>query len=342
MSLRAFARLNHLFVRRVGIAPAEIFLYRARKQHVLLQHDRNLIAQAFEVVVPDVYSADEHLALRHVVKTGDEVDERSLARPRAAEYAHRLPGLYFDVDVAQSEPLRLFGVLETHVPELHAAVGHFIDGVVGVGQRALLVKHLRDTLGRRRRDGNHDHDHRQHHQRGHTLRAVRDEAGQRRGVQLRCAGIDDELRTVNAHERNRRPYGELHKRAVERHYHFAALEVRAHVLRRLCEFLYLVIFADIGLHDAHALDVFLNGLVHRVVLLEHLRENGVNLSENEEKPDAQHGNEREEYERYLPVDGECHNDGHDEHNGASHRDADYHHKRVLNVGDVRRHARDQT
>ena len=89
--LRALARLDEFLIRSIGISPAEILLDRPGEKHVLLQHDGDLIAQAFEVVILDVYAANEHLALGRVVKTGDEVDQRGLGTARAAQDAHGLP-----------------------------------------------------------------------------------------------------------------------------------------------------------------------------------------------------------------------------------------------------------
>ena len=176
MRLRALARLLHLFVGGVGVAPAEVLLDGAREEHVLLQHDGHLIAQTLEVVVPDIYAAHQHLSLRRVVKTGDEVDQRGLGTARAAQDAHRLTGLYLEVDVGKGVALRLRGIFEADTLEFHTAVGHFVDGILGIGEGALFFQHLGDTLGGGRRDGDHHHDHGEGHQRGHALRSVGDEA----------------------------------------------------------------------------------------------------------------------------------------------------------------------
>ena len=341
MRLRALARLDELLIRRVRVAPTEILLDGAREEHVLLQHDGDLIAQAFKVVILDVYAADEHLALGRVVKTGNEVDQRGLGTARAAQNAHGLPRFDPEVDAGEGVTLRLFGILEADVPELHAAVRHFVDGLLGVGEGALFVEHFRDALRGRGGDGDHHHDHGERHERGHALRTVGDEAGKSLRVEVGAARLHDDLGAEDAYGGDRRPDGELHERAVERDDHLAALEVRAHVLRRTVELVALVVLTHVGFHHSDALDVLLDGLVHRVVFLEHLREDGVHLPENEEETHAQHGDDGKENERDLPVDGEGHDDGHHQHDGAAHRDADDHHERILDVDDVRGHPRDQ-
>ena len=80
--------MYQLFVRGVGIAPAEIFFDGAGKQHVLLQHHSHRVPQRFHVVLPHIHAAHLHAAFRCVVKAGDELHQGGLGRAGAADDAY--------------------------------------------------------------------------------------------------------------------------------------------------------------------------------------------------------------------------------------------------------------
>ncbi len=62
----------------VRIAPAQIFIDSAGKEHIVLQHDGYPAAQRIQIIGPHVRSADGHGAGRDVVETADQIDERGL------------------------------------------------------------------------------------------------------------------------------------------------------------------------------------------------------------------------------------------------------------------------
>ena len=67
--LRKPAHAHHFLIRRIRVAPAEVFPDRAGEEDVLLQHYRDLIAQRLQIVFAHVDAADAHRALCHVVQT---------------------------------------------------------------------------------------------------------------------------------------------------------------------------------------------------------------------------------------------------------------------------------
>jgi hypothetical protein len=93
VGLSQLAGLDHLIIRGVAVAPAEIVLDRAGEQQILLEHHSHLIAESVEIVVPDVHAADPDRALGDVVETGDELDESGLGGAGAADYAMVSPDL---------------------------------------------------------------------------------------------------------------------------------------------------------------------------------------------------------------------------------------------------------
>ena len=336
-----FADAHQLLVCRVGVAPAQILLDRAREEHVLLQHDRDLIAQCLDVVIAHVYAAHLDAALGHVIKPRDEVDQRSLGAARAAQNAYRLPRLDLEIDLFERAAVRLLGILEVDSVKLDVAVRDLVDGVFGIGQSALFVEHLDDAVGGRLRDRDHDHDHRKHRQRRQRLRRIDDQDHEVAAVERFFCGLHDDHRTDKADHRDRRPHAELHQWVVERNDLFAAREVGAHVLRRLVELVDLVVLAHIRLDDADALDVLLHRLVERVVLFEHLVEYRIDFFEDDEQSRSEYGYEYRKDHAHLPVDRIGHSQRDDHHHRAAERDADDHHIRHLDVGDVRRHTGDE-
>ena len=93
---------------------------------------------------------------------------------------------------------------------------------------------------------------------------------------------DDSIGAEGQHERHARVHAELHHGAVEGHNPLGPGKVLADVLSGGGELLFLIVFPHIALDHAHGLDVFLHGVVQRVVLAEHPAE------DRRGRPDDQH------------------------------------------------------
>ena len=128
--LRKLTGLDELFIGRVGVAPAQVLLYRPGEEQVLLQHDRNGRAQRFKVVLAHVPAADADGALGRVIQARDELHQRRLARTRAAEDADGHAGINMQVYPGKGKLLRLGGVFEGDVFKINGAVLNLRDRVL--------------------------------------------------------------------------------------------------------------------------------------------------------------------------------------------------------------------
>lgn len=71
--------LDTCLIRGVGIAPAQVIQNGAGEEGVLLQYDRNLVAQGLHIVFPHVPAADSYTSLVHVVQAADQIHQGALA-----------------------------------------------------------------------------------------------------------------------------------------------------------------------------------------------------------------------------------------------------------------------
>ena len=106
----------YLFLGGVAHAEGDVVVERVVEEDGLLVDIADELSQVVYAQVLDIDAVDEHLALLHIVVTGDEVEQGRLAR---AALSHDRDGLalgYDEVDVAQ-HPLLV--VAEGHVAELN-------------------------------------------------------------------------------------------------------------------------------------------------------------------------------------------------------------------------------
>ena len=82
-------------------AERDVVAERVGKQERLLRHEADGAAQLGQRDVAHISSVDEHRAARRVVQPRQQVHERRLAGPRAADDRHRLARLHREGDVAQ-------------------------------------------------------------------------------------------------------------------------------------------------------------------------------------------------------------------------------------------------
>src|SRR5699024_2677801 len=72
VGLGQLAGFQDLVIGGVRVAPAQVVLDGAGKQHVLLQHNGHLVAQCFQVIFPHVVAAYLDGAFGHIVQAGDQ------------------------------------------------------------------------------------------------------------------------------------------------------------------------------------------------------------------------------------------------------------------------------
>ena len=339
--LRKPARFDELFVCRVGVAPAEVLLDGPREEDVLLEHNGDLIAKRRQIVCPHVHAAHLDAPFRHVVEAGEKVDERGFGRTRAADDADRFARLDVEVDVFEDVLFCRRGVFEVDVVEVDGTVLDFEDGVIGIVQRALFGEDLDDTAGRFARHRDHRKDHREHHDGGKDLHPVHDELRDSCNVVHGLAHAHDEVGTHEQHGRQHAVEGELHDGVVPCEQTFRLREVLHEGGRSLAELLLFVLLSHIRLDDADAADVFLNGFVHVVVLVEEAAESGHDLVHDGKQRECDERDNGKEDPRKVAAHDECHDEGEDDHEWRADGKTHDHHVGKLHVGDVRRHTGDE-
>ena len=188
-----------------------------------------------------------------------------------------------EVDVFEDVLFRRRGVFEVDMVKVDGTVLDFKDGVFGIVQRALFGEDLDDTAGRFQRHDDHRKDHREHHDGREDLHAVHDELGDSCDVVHRLAHAHDEIGAHEQHGRQHAVKGELHDGVVPRKQAFRLREVLHEGGRSLIELLLFVLLPHIRFNDADTADVFLDGFVHVVVLVEETAEGGHDLIHDAEE-----------------------------------------------------------
>ena len=73
--LRNLTCFDHLFIGRIRITPAEVFLDRSGEEDVLLKHHGNIISDHIEIVVLYIDTADLDVSLCCIIKSRDQLYE---------------------------------------------------------------------------------------------------------------------------------------------------------------------------------------------------------------------------------------------------------------------------
>ena len=121
------------------ISPAEILIDGSGEKHIVLQYDRDLVAEGVKIVGTDVFSADENTAFGYIVETADEVDERGLGTSGSADDTDRLAGFYGEVNIGEHRLCGCLAVTEGHMVKGDASVRHGLIRIFRIGDVALLI-----------------------------------------------------------------------------------------------------------------------------------------------------------------------------------------------------------
>ena len=245
------------------------------------------------------------------------------------------------VDIVERLALGVLGILKAHVIEVDGAVGDLVHGLGRVGDRGLGGQHLGNAVRRLVSHGHHDKDHRQLHQAHQNLEAVGKDGGELAHVEQGALARDDELGAQVDDDDERAVDADVHHGVVEGEQLLGAGEVHLDVARGGGELLLLVVLAHVALDHAHAGDVFLDGLVERIVLVEHAGKDRAHLIDDEEQAKAQQRNNDQVDHGDAAAHGVGHGKGKDQHQRRAHGDADEHHKGLLHVVDVGGEAGDE-
>ena len=243
------------------------------------------------------------------------------------------------VNVVEAGVVRVTDVAERNIFKVDRAVGHFAHAVRLGLEAALFLQNFLDTLGRRARHDDHNHDHGQHHETHENLEGVVEHTGQ-------CArghGTADDQTCANPGDKQQAGvHAELHERHVEDNQTLGLEEAAEQLLGDRAELLLFKVLTHEGLDHADAGEVFLHDVVQLVVGVEYLRKQTVHAADNQRQTDAQNGNRAQVDGRKARADIYGHGKGKDQHDRGAHSDANNHLISVLHVGDVGRQTGDDT
>ena len=282
--------------------------------------------------------ANEHLALGDIVKARNQAGQRGLRAARAAQNTDGLAGLDAQINVLQNRLAAALAIGEGNIAELDAAVGNVGQCIFRAGEVSLFVQDFTNSLCTGHAHAHHDEDHRNHHQAHKNAGDIAEQAHEvALGEALRDARLCAQPRQRDHAAEDRRH----HDRVVQRHIGFRLNKHAIHGLRCSGKLRALVVLTDKGLDHADRADIFLHAGVQIVVLFEHavkmLRR--VRNNERQRKNQKRHGHD--EYHAQLRMDGERQNQGRNEHRRCAHADAQEHLIGHLQIGNVRRQARDK-
>src|SRR3954454_8177074 len=177
--LRDLERLPDLGVGGVLVAEAHVARDRAKEEERLLGHEPDETFEEMLVEPTHVDPPDEHLALGRVEQPSDEVEERGLARPGAADDGQGLAGIDAEVEVVQH---RLLRARERELGGAHLErrrSGELLDAVGRCDHRRRRLQHLLDPSGADRCARPHHQDPGAHHHAHQDLDQVAQERDQR-------------------------------------------------------------------------------------------------------------------------------------------------------------------
>ena len=187
--------MDQLLVCGILIAPAEVFPDRSGEEDILLENDSHSVTKRLKIVLPHIASADLHSALRHIVKTRNQLDQCCLCGAGTADDADGGAGRNLEINVSQGKFFVLSGIAEGDLIELDAAVLYVRCSVFRGASNALMIQDFGDTVAGFLGHAAHNEYHGQHHHGSEDLDAVADQGRKFTGGKLAASGADDELRT---------------------------------------------------------------------------------------------------------------------------------------------------
>ena len=228
---------------------------------------------------------------------------------------------------------------EGHIVKVDAAVRHFHDGLLRLGQVCSLREHFPDTPDTGHGHADHHHHHGQHHQAHEQGHDVAEQAGEVAGGHIPG---HNELRAQPRGGENAEVHRQHHGGVVEGQQALGLDEHLIQVAGGLGELAVLVALPHEGLHHTDGGDVLLDAGVEVVVLLEHPVEDVQSHHHDGTQHYHQEHHRKKEHLAGGGTDEQAHGEAEHKQHGGPHRHTNHHHKGVLHVGDVGGHAGDQS
>ena len=322
----------------VGIAPAQVVINGPAEQNVLLQDNRDLVAQGFHIIVPDIQSAHPDTAFRHIIEAADQVDQAGFGGAGTADDADRFPGPDLQVDILEDRLARILTVGKADMIKFDAAVPDFRDRVLRVAQAALLIDDFRDTVGAGAGHGDHNDDHGDHHQVHQDIHTVGQQTHQVTGGQRLG---NDHMGACPADQQDTDVDDTLHDRHDRDHVVLRLDEHLENIPGRPGKFVLFVLLPDKGLDHADGRDILLDALIEGIVFLEDLAEILMGPGHHKGHKGRQYSHRDQIDHRDPGADDEGHDHGHDHGHGSPHGHTQDHLVGVLQVGHIRCQPGDQ-
>ena len=198
----------------------------------------------------------------------------------------------------------------------------------------MLIQHLHYTLGACPAHGYHYKHHGKHHKAHKYLHGIGHKAHKLARRHNGGAAAHYKLCAEVAYKQHAGVYGKLHKGHIEGQNFFRLHKIGVYLAGYLLEFFILKILADIGFYHPYAAQVLLHHAVELIVLFEAAGKHRVHAGHYKVKPHAQYGQRRHKHKGKLNIYPEGHHHCKYQHHRAAHRNAGYHLKRVLHIGNI--------
>ena len=102
MAASLFRRLYHLFVRGIRAAEFDVVLNRIGKQIHVLKYHADILHQAVQLKIPDIFAANRNSPGVYIPKPGNQVAHSRLARTGWADNSRGRSGRNRKADVIQN------------------------------------------------------------------------------------------------------------------------------------------------------------------------------------------------------------------------------------------------
>ena len=93
------AGLDQFLICSLLVSPTEIIPDGTGKKDIFLKDYRHLITQGFQIIISYVYAPYLHSPLRHIIQTGDQLDQGRLGRACTPDNANGLSGADIQINI---------------------------------------------------------------------------------------------------------------------------------------------------------------------------------------------------------------------------------------------------
>jgi len=326
-------RRAELFLGSFFVAPHQVFADGSRKQHILLQHHADAVAQILQRIITHIDAVHQNFALIGIIQPGNHLHQRRFAGAGGADDSHHLTGLRGEADSGKHPFLAVLVITERNVAELHLALCNgevlLCGAIIGQIDRRLqyLVDAAQGGHGARALHDNHG----KHHQGHQDLRHISNKRGQVADFHL----TDSHLLPSEPDDSQR---SQIHRQHHDRHCSDDYPKCTQAVFHQLCiclsEFFLFKLTAHKRFDHTHIRQILLNRRVDTIDLFLHQRKARKCRPDHKSKRHDQRGNHDGQNDRKAGAQRNRHHQRADQHSGSAQHHAHSHVDQVLHLGDI--------